>query len=179
MKTEGVTIMSKIYAAGMMHKAYPGTGCVTTGVAAKLKGSIVDEFISPADKDRETVTIGLLGPYQRGCAAVMKAEHSSRKAVMYRTARRVMEGYVYGRRRVLLESFTFAATAEVMPLVGASPVFVDVLPDTYNIDPAKLEAAIHAVKAAGERDAPRNHRRRPVRPAGRLSGAGGDRRGMV
>ena len=51
---------------------------------------------------------------------------------------------------VFCPSFTFAATAEVMPLVGASPVFVDVLPDTYNIDPAKLEAAIHAVKAAGE-----------------------------
>ena len=42
---------------------------------------------------------------------------------------------------VFCPSFTFAATAEVMPLVGASPVFVDVLPDTYNLDPAKLEAA--------------------------------------
>lgn len=51
---------------------------------------------------------------------------------------------------VFCPSFTFAATAEAMPLVGASPVFVDVLPDTYNLDPAKLEAAIAAVKAAGE-----------------------------
>lgn len=51
---------------------------------------------------------------------------------------------------VFCPSFTFAATAEVMPLVGASPVFVDVLPDTYNLDPAKLEAAILAVTAAGE-----------------------------
>jgi len=50
---------------------------------------------------------------------------------------------------VFCPSFTFAATAEVMPLVGASPVFVDVLPDTYNIDPAKLDAAIEAVKAEG------------------------------
>ena len=51
---------------------------------------------------------------------------------------------------VFCPSFTFAATAEVMPLVGASPVFVDVLPDTYNIDPAKLEAAILAIKAEGK-----------------------------
>lgn len=51
---------------------------------------------------------------------------------------------------VFCPSFTFAATAEAMPLVGASPVFVDVLPDTYNLDPAKLEAAVVAVKAAGE-----------------------------
>ena len=51
---------------------------------------------------------------------------------------------------VFCPSFTFAATAEVMPLVGASPVFVDILPDTYNLDPAKLDAAIEAVKAKGE-----------------------------
>lgn len=51
---------------------------------------------------------------------------------------------------VFCPSFTFAATAEVMPLVGASPVFVDVLPDTYNLDPVKLEAAILAVKADGQ-----------------------------
>lgn len=51
---------------------------------------------------------------------------------------------------VFCPSFTFAATAEAMPLVGASPVFVDVLPDTYNLDPVKLEAAVAAVKAAGE-----------------------------
>ncbi|MDP3739432.1 MAG: DegT/DnrJ/EryC1/StrS aminotransferase family protein [Hyphomonadaceae bacterium] len=50
---------------------------------------------------------------------------------------------------VFCPSFTFVATAEVVPLVGASPVFVDVLPDTYNIDPASLEAAIAAVKKEG------------------------------
>lgn len=50
---------------------------------------------------------------------------------------------------VFCPSFTFAATAEAMPLVGASPVFVDVLPDTYNIDPAKLDAVVAAVKGEG------------------------------
>ena len=50
---------------------------------------------------------------------------------------------------VFCPAFTFAATAEVMPLVGASPVFVDVLPGTYNLDPVKLEAAIQATKTAG------------------------------
>jgi len=51
---------------------------------------------------------------------------------------------------VFCPSFTFAATAEAMPLVGASPVFVDIDPETYNLDPASLEAAIVAVKAKGE-----------------------------
>ena len=51
---------------------------------------------------------------------------------------------------VFCPSFTFAATAEAMPLVGASPVFVDIDPDTYNLDAASLEAAIEAVRAKGE-----------------------------
>src|SRR6201996_6456913 len=51
---------------------------------------------------------------------------------------------------VFCPSFTFAATAEVAPWFGATPVFVDVLPDTYNLDPAHLEQAIEQVKAKGE-----------------------------
>ena len=51
---------------------------------------------------------------------------------------------------VFCPSFTFAATCEVVPWTGASPVFVDILPDSYNIDPASLEAAIQAIKAEGK-----------------------------
>ena len=51
---------------------------------------------------------------------------------------------------VFCPSFTFAATAEVVPWFEASPVFVDVLPDTYNLDPDHLEQAIIEVKAKGE-----------------------------
>ena len=51
---------------------------------------------------------------------------------------------------VFVPAFTFAASAEVVALVGASPVFVDVLEDTYNMDPASLEAAIALVKKAGK-----------------------------
>jgi dTDP-4-amino-4,6-dideoxygalactose transaminase len=51
---------------------------------------------------------------------------------------------------VFCPSFTFAATAEIVPWTNATPVFVDVLPDTYNIDPASLEAAIAGVKKDGK-----------------------------
>src|SRR6478752_2262306 len=51
---------------------------------------------------------------------------------------------------VFCPSFTFAATAEAMPLVGASPVFVDIDPDTYNMDAESLQAAIEAVKREGK-----------------------------
>ena len=50
---------------------------------------------------------------------------------------------------VFCPSFTFAATAEVVPWFHAVPVFVDIDPATYNIDPAHLEASIEAVKAEG------------------------------
>jgi dTDP-4-amino-4,6-dideoxygalactose transaminase len=50
---------------------------------------------------------------------------------------------------VFCPSFTFAATAEVVALTGAEPVFVDIDPDTYNLNCAQLEAAIEAVKAEG------------------------------
>ncbi len=51
---------------------------------------------------------------------------------------------------VFVPAFTFAATGEVVALAGATPVFVDVLPDTFNMDPASLEAAIALVKKSGD-----------------------------
>ncbi len=51
---------------------------------------------------------------------------------------------------VFCPSFTFTATAESIAWTGASPVFVDILPDTYNLSPAALEAAIVGVLEAGE-----------------------------
>ncbi|MCU0832533.1 MAG: DegT/DnrJ/EryC1/StrS family aminotransferase [Rhizobiaceae bacterium] len=42
---------------------------------------------------------------------------------------------------VICPSFTFAATAEVVAWLGATPVFIDVDPVTYNLDPAALDTA--------------------------------------
>jgi len=43
---------------------------------------------------------------------------------------------------VIVPGFTFIATAETVALLGAKPVYVDIDPRTYNIDPALIEAAI-------------------------------------
>jgi len=51
---------------------------------------------------------------------------------------------------VFVPAFTFAASAEVVVLAGATPVFVDVREDTFNIDPASLEAAVALVKRDGK-----------------------------
>ena len=51
---------------------------------------------------------------------------------------------------VFLPAFTYTATAEVALVLGAAPVFVDVDPRTFQIDPADLEQRIAAVKTAGK-----------------------------
>jgi dTDP-4-amino-4,6-dideoxygalactose transaminase len=48
---------------------------------------------------------------------------------------------------VFTSPFTFIATAEVISLLGATPVYVDIDPDTFNIDPAKLDQAVSALKS--------------------------------
>ena len=52
---------------------------------------------------------------------------------------------------VLVPTFTFAATAEAVALLGATPVFVDVEAETFNLDPTGLRAAFDAARAAGLR----------------------------
>lgn len=50
---------------------------------------------------------------------------------------------------VFVPSFTFAATAEVVPFVGATPVFIDVDPDTFNVDTGSLKRAIKHAASEG------------------------------
>jgi dTDP-4-amino-4,6-dideoxygalactose transaminase len=50
---------------------------------------------------------------------------------------------------VFCPAFTFCATAEAAALLGATPVFVDVHADTFNMDAASLKAAITAARARG------------------------------
>lgn len=52
---------------------------------------------------------------------------------------------------VLVPSFTFSASAEAVVLAGATPVFVEVIEDTFNVDPAALAAGLEAAAAAGLR----------------------------
>ncbi len=59
---------------------------------------------------------------------------------------------------ILTTPFTFVATGEVISLLGATPVFVDIDPQTFNLDPARLEQAMQAISenAAGDHPLPRS-----------------------
>jgi dTDP-4-amino-4,6-dideoxygalactose transaminase len=49
---------------------------------------------------------------------------------------------VHAGDEVLLPSFTFVATGSAVTALGAKPVFADIRPDTYNIDPAEFERRV-------------------------------------
>ena len=51
---------------------------------------------------------------------------------------------------VFTTAFSFFATAEVVSLNGAVPVFADINPDTFNLDPHSLELAVAQVKKEGK-----------------------------
>ena len=52
---------------------------------------------------------------------------------------------------VICPAFTFCATAEVVALCGATPIFADVQAETFNLDPASCERAVVAAKRLGLR----------------------------
>ena len=50
---------------------------------------------------------------------------------------------------VIVPAFTFASSAEVMPLLGAIPIFIDVNPNTFNIDHEQLDDALNTANDYG------------------------------
>ncbi|MFZ5427697.1 MAG: DegT/DnrJ/EryC1/StrS family aminotransferase [Thermodesulfobacteriota bacterium] len=65
---------------------------------------------------------------------------------------------------VFTTPFTFIATSEVVSLLGATPVFVDVDPLTLNIDPEALDRAASAVAGNSSKDHPLPKTERPLTP---------------
>jgi dTDP-4-amino-4,6-dideoxygalactose transaminase len=61
----------------------------------------------------------------------------------------VMAKHLQRGQAVLVPSFTFAATAEVVAWFDAVPVFVDVCEGSFNLDPASLEAGIATARRLG------------------------------
>ena len=87
------------------------------------------------------------GPFSRKCHAWMEERFNAEKVLLTTSGTDALEmaanlcGLEPGDE-VILPSFTFSSTATAFVSVGAKLVFVDIRPDTMNIDETKIEAAI-------------------------------------
>jgi len=104
----------------------------------------------------QAVTFGNLagdGYFTKQCSSLLEQEFRIEKVLMTPscTAALEMASILCGlgpEDEVILPSYTFVSTANAIVRVGAKPVFVDIRPDTLNIDERKIEEAItHNTKA--------------------------------
>jgi 2-methylaconitate cis-trans-isomerase PrpF len=94
---EEIDFVSRLFFMQIMHKTYPGTGTVCTGVAAMIEGTLVHRVCSPTAREKKTVRIG----HPSGIISIEVDVHNTatgpelKMAAFGRTSRRIMEGFVY------------------------------------------------------------------------------------
>ena len=87
------------------------------------------------------------GQFTRKCSGWLEQRTGSKRALLTHSCTGALEmaamlaGVAPGDE-IIMPSFTFVSTANAFVLRGATPVFVDIRPDTLNIDETKIEAAI-------------------------------------
>lgn len=91
--------------------------------------------------------IGSDGRFTRACARLLEESYSIQKVVITPSCTAALEMAallcnIGPGDEVILPSFTFASTANAVVRLGARPVFVDIRPDTLNLDERLVEAAI-------------------------------------
>ncbi len=87
------------------------------------------------------------GPFTRRAQKLMEEHFSARRILLTTSCTAALElaallSNIGPGDEVILPSFTFVSTANAVVLRGATPVFVDIRPDTLNIDERLIEAAI-------------------------------------
>lgn len=87
------------------------------------------------------------GVFTKKCSAWLEARTGARKALLTHSCTAALEmaailADIQPGDEIIMPSYTFVSTANAFVLRGGVPVFVDIRPDTLNIDEAKIEAAI-------------------------------------
>ena len=87
------------------------------------------------------------GPFTKKCHAFFEKELGAQKALLTTSCTHALEMSailldIQPGDEVIIPDFTFVSTVNAFVLRGARPVFLDVRPDTLNLDESKLEAAI-------------------------------------
>jgi len=102
------------------------------------------EYVAEAIRTRQ---IAADGPFTRRCAQLMEVLFGIPKVLMTPSCTAALElaamlCEVGPDDEVIMPSYTFVSTANAVTRLGARPVFVEIRPDTLNIDEAKIEEAI-------------------------------------
>jgi len=87
------------------------------------------------------------GPFTKKCNAWMEQKFNAKKILLTTSCTSALEMSVIlcgveAGDEIIMPSYTFVSTANAFVIRGAKPVFVDIRPDTLNIDETKIEAAI-------------------------------------
>lgn len=87
------------------------------------------------------------GPYGQQCCRWLEQETGCQRAFLTPSCTSALEmsavlANLQPDEEVIIPSFTFVSTANAFALLGLRPVFVDVRPDTLNLDPSGLAAAL-------------------------------------
>jgi dTDP-4-amino-4,6-dideoxygalactose transaminase len=87
------------------------------------------------------------GPYTKKCHAWLEQRTSAKRALLTHSCTSALDmaallAAVGPGDEAIMPSFNFVSTANAFVLRGATPVFVDIRPDTLNIDESRIEAAI-------------------------------------
>jgi len=102
------------------------------------------EYIAQAHRNRHLAGDG---EFTRKCHEWLEERTGSAKALLTHSCTAALEmtailANVGPGDEIIMPSYTFVSTANAFVLRGATPVFVDIRPDTLNIDETKLESAI-------------------------------------
>lgn len=102
-KKEDIDIVSRLLFMQKMHKAYPGTGTICTGVACRINGTIVNDISKNTIENKDIIRIGHPSGIIETEAEIEcnKNKINVNSAKVYRTARLIMEGKVYIRQSLL------------------------------------------------------------------------------
>ena len=97
-------MVARMMSMGTLHKAYAVTGAICTTGAAGIEGTVVNEILGKYAIEGKEIRLGHPGGIISIGAVVEKrgATYEYKEAVVGRTARRLMDGYVYVPEKTFL-----------------------------------------------------------------------------
>lgn len=122
-----------------------------------VKNKIEIPFNKPYIADKELIYIARAvmennhtagdGPFTKKCQTWLEEKLHCRKALLTHSCTAALEisamlADIQPGDEIIMPSYTFASTANAFVLRGGMPVFIDIRPDTLNLDEALIEAAV-------------------------------------